>query len=189
MWGYIDSGANFDFDNDVPSLYVRVYRNIYWNWTGDPGSLIICEGISRFPCFWVFFILFPHYMWGYIEVNRMRMTIHNVPSLYVRVYRLHIGNSSRSQRSLIICEGISQGTLTMFSAWRFPNYMWGYIEPQTSGCDSRDVPSLYVMVYRVDASLQYIRVRSLIICEGISTGGSESAENQEFPHYMWGYIA
>lgn len=32
---------------DVPSLYVRVYRAIYYCRRDRAGSLIICEGVSK----------------------------------------------------------------------------------------------------------------------------------------------
>ena len=46
-----------------------------------------------------------------------------VPSLYVRVYRMHTTRTPRQQGSLIICEGVS--TLFFFgdSVVMFPHYM------------------------------------------------------------------
>ena len=69
MWGYIEAGVQLPATTEVPSLYVRVYRATCDIFTVSPGSLIICEGISLRRFFDYALILFPHYMWVYIEIG------------------------------------------------------------------------------------------------------------------------
>ena len=70
MWGYIASRFANSSGVSVPSLYVRVYRNIIRERWTEWGSLIICEGISAFFASGVWIFRFPHYMWGYIVCRR-----------------------------------------------------------------------------------------------------------------------
>ena len=106
-WGYIAEYKTRREEAAVPSLYVRVYRLI-WNlpriWH---CPLIIREGISNnadmiTACRWS-----PHYTWGYIAPADSERLCSCVPSLYVRVYRVHPGFQSLTVSSLIIREGIS----------------------------------------------------------------------------------
>ena len=128
MWGYIGHSWGEPVYESVPSLYVRVYREILRALFAAGCSLIICEGISRF------FIggrpptSFPHYMWGYIGSSDVTIRFSEVPSLYVRVYRLYTAQFILFPSSLIICEGISPREEMRARRWLFPHYMWGYIE-------------------------------------------------------------
>ena len=45
-WGYIVDELEQELSGDVPSLYVRVYRNAVNDWQQERGSLTIREGIS-----------------------------------------------------------------------------------------------------------------------------------------------
>ena len=87
MWGCIESiKCNLHFKT-VPSLYVRVYRNIFNLKTCRNGSLTVCEGVSEPHIYTSGERGFPHCMWGCIEAMFCVMNIQKVPSLYVRVYR------------------------------------------------------------------------------------------------------
>ena len=46
-----------------------------------------------------------------------------VPSLYVRVYRYRDAKNNETQRSLIICEGISYKEIDHVNILTFPHYM------------------------------------------------------------------
>ena len=108
MWGYIDSSAFLQSFSQVPSLYVRVYRQRKRQERREPSSLIICEGISAQWGNCLKKRLFPHYMWGYIGSTINGFAALDVPSLYVRVYRERGWKRKVVERSLIICEGISR---------------------------------------------------------------------------------
>ena len=147
MWGYI-SWFHYAFKpTGVPSLYVRVYRQLLW--TGRKGlrSLIICEGISWWHYSFKPTGLFPHYMWGYIVNLLARFLFLWVPSLYVRVYRFKPGDTRINYGSLIICEGISEHVQEAAEMLPFPHYMWGYIGHWKNVRNLLNVPSLYVRVY------------------------------------------
>ena len=189
MWGYIAPSKKDEMIETVPSLYVRVYRRKISGEAFEPGSLIICEGISLWEQINLKKWLFPHYMWGYIEVYFNKDMNDCVPSLYVRVYRSSPSSHKSLFSSLIICEGISYGREISEKDELFPHYMWGYITATNfSSCPS-GVPSLYVRVYRTRGTPEEQKRRSLIICEGISRARRNARAAEEFPHYMWGYIA
>ena len=130
MWGYILKIICYNYHVFVPSLYVRVYRAFSIASTDQQSSLIICEGISRARRDARTADEFPHYMWGYIPFSELYHIFNPVPSLYVMVYRLKKLVGTRSERSIIICEGISQEWVKPKMNFLFPHYMWGYI---TSG--------------------------------------------------------
>ena len=148
MWGYIAVMKTKVRHRLVPSLYVRVYRvktpyTIYTN-----RSLIICEGISFLDWRIRRWLLFPHYMWGYIILQLYHQYYQGVPSLYVRVYHAAVWPALHGARSLIICEGISSWHSGNFTSPKFPHYMWGYIVISGQFAARRPVPSLHVSVYR-----------------------------------------
>ena len=69
MWGYIIWRAYLWKWQCVPSLYARVYRCMS-RWKNRLRcSLIIREGISDKSLTSYDYGLFPHYMWGYIEIG------------------------------------------------------------------------------------------------------------------------
>ena len=189
MWGYIVISDTEPFCDNVPSLYVRVYRECCWFIPGGRRSLIICEGISKVKEEVARNGRFPHYMWGYIEPNRPKGCYCWVPSLYVRVYREKVCNNSNTKSSLIICEGISSALRTADREPMFPHYMWGYIDIADQLEEESVVPSLYVMVYHIFCNINCSENSSLIICEGISMITCSRSCCLAFPHYMWGYIA
>ena len=151
-------------------------------------SLIICEGISSKIDRQKELKAFPHYMWGYIDLETLSERKFAVPSLYVRVYRLIVSSGQDWLGSLIICEGISPKSRYNNRKQTFPHYMWGYIESYFRGVEDRLVPSLYVRVYRKGTLWGHTETRSLIICEGISSWHSGNFTSPKLPHYMWGYI-
>ena len=108
MWGYIGFRHKQGRKQQVPSLYVRVYRSGSFAYEGKWSSLIICEGISPDILDLRYKWLFPHYMWGYIGTGGVIVKKSDVPSLYVRVYHSRQNGARTDNRSLIICEGISQ---------------------------------------------------------------------------------
>ena len=154
----------------------------------NPGSLIICEGISLKTLTTAPALKFPHYMWGYIGRVRGCSVWQTVPSLYVRVYRRGTGFLWKTHSSLIICEGISDEKRHTFTGTPFPHYMWGYIEICKRHGLEIEVPSLYVRVYHLNAYNAGQIICSLIICEGISEIAVPVRIFRLFPHYMWGYI-
>ena len=168
MWGYIGRTPTNPKKRSLPSLYVRVYRVQICQLVRRQCSLIICEGISQHNSREVNRMRFPHYMWGYIGILRFRCLNIQVPSLYVRVYRMSERNGLPIMSSLIICEGISHITGKIILQRLFPHYMWGYIEFFSGTLKEREVPSLYVRVYRSSKYCCSFRLCSLIICEGIS---------------------
>ena len=127
-------------------------------------------------------------MWGYIGAWDHLVREREVPSLYVRVYRVHLYETLTPERSLIICEGISLTANGNITVWRFPHYMWGYIVLRTQNAPFMKVPSLYVRVYHQHGKLLKSLKCSLIICEDISAQSAADRRQQPFPHYMWGYI-
>ena len=159
MWGCIAGDLPEIAAEMVPSLYVRVYRDVSRDLGHSSGSLIICEGVSDksifYPCKWAFL----HYMWGYINTRP-------------RQCGAILG-------SLIICEGISINHPKTHLIEGFPHYMWGYIKPGRLFVCSRTVPSLYVRVYRVTACGHLSQTRSLIIREGISKSAMASFRHQK----------
>ena len=188
MWGYIGTRSRGGRDAAVPSLYVRVYRAFSIAITDQQSSLIICEGISRARRDARTAEEFPHYMWGYIPFSELYHIFNPVPSLYVMVYRLKKLVGTRSERSIIICEGISQEWVKPKMNFLFPHYMWGYISSASLFSFISFVPSLYVRVYRTSFSTLQTVSCSLIICEGISSWHSGNFTSPKFPHYMWVYI-
>ena len=128
-------------------------------------------------------------MWGYIVFCKIIHDKYWVPSLYVRVYRCSVPVLFCILSSLTICEGISLGRIIYRANLPFPHYMWGYIAlPRASG-RAKQVPSLYVRVYRTAARIWTRKTSSLTICEGISADPFAPTLKNMFPHYMWGYIA
>ena len=87
MWGYIAATGAERRVRRLPSLYVRVYHQHGKLLKSLKCSLIICEGISGTLIFGGWWILFPHYMWGYIPPAGRTAKRSFVPSLYMRVYR------------------------------------------------------------------------------------------------------
>ena len=71
MWGYIVLRTQNAPFMKVPSLYVRVYHQHGKLLKSLKCSLIICEGISGTLIFGGWWILFPHYMWGYITSGQV----------------------------------------------------------------------------------------------------------------------
>ncbi len=184
MWGYIGRSSTSTAKRCVPSLYVRVYRRYYVMAIKHDGSLIICEGISYATANLGQIHQFPHYMWGYIVLILCGFTRSPVPSLYVRVYHRLEVDEMRSVGSLIICEGISQESPAAKRPFRFPHYMWGYIDRRNQKRRIGRVPSLYVRVYRAWALFWRVSQSSLIICEGISVTPPSDSRCQAFHHYM-----
>ena len=111
-----------------------------------------------------------------------------VPSLYVRVYRLYICQWHQGRGSLTIREGISLVPAVVMMHSRFPHYTWGYIIQVIRESYNRGVPSLYVRVYRLLPVIVSALWCSLTIREGISEKKQLQQQNAEFPHYTWGYI-
>ena len=148
MWGYIDGLPVKCWRGQVPSLYVRVYRRLILSQIAMCCSLIICEGISYASAVSSRHNGFPHYMWGYIANRTAQQCKNDIPSLYVRVYRLLSCLRIFQCCSLIICEGISEENLEEFRKQLFPHYMWGYIVISGQFAARRPVPSLHVSVYR-----------------------------------------
>ena len=189
MWGYIVGKKKNLKNSVVPSLYVRVYHHDGQRNLVDCSSLIICEGISPGEYKINQAISFPHYMWGYIVLQKSVFVSYAVPSLYVRVYHWSRPWLWYRGCSLIICEGISNGGYATSTSYVFPHYMWGYIPESPAGVKKDPVTSLYVRVYQGFLTLAEQRQRSLIICEGISPKIWIMCLFRMFPHYMWGYIA
>ena len=148
MWGCIDGRRGAVTTQYVPSLYVRVYRPPHIHTGRIICSLIICEGVSAFLLFSLFYLVLPHYMWGCIALKAWMKAVQGAPSLYVRVYRPYSLHQICRWRSLIICEGVS--------------------ELKKCYEQLQDAPSLYVRVYRSYHWFRWHLQRSLIICEGVS---------------------
>ena len=146
-WGYIDVKCPGAYLPAVPSLYVRVYRAIYWQRTQDASSLTIREGISSHNGSQILWRTFPHYTWGYIAVLCFTHFGFIVPSLYVRVYRTKMYSIFITTRSLTIREGISLSVSKSGQRDGFPHYTWGYIGIERRWKVIYFVPSLYVRVY------------------------------------------
>ena len=187
-WGYIIyDAAKFGLPV-VPSLYVRVYRHCRRQAYHYRSSLTIREGISPTAVIKKELSWFPHYTWGYIELERAPFKKQVVPSLYVRVYRNTIWDSSGYIGSLTIREGIS--CVQFFKVWAlaFPHYTWWYIGIIKTGAKMNPVPSLYVRVYHVGGARLVFSGCSLTIREGISQRTTPRHAAGQFPHYTWGYI-
>ena len=168
-WGYIVVKNHECKSHHVPSLYVRVYRIYNSILTHKTRSLTIREGISYKTAAQIIKDGFPHYTWGYIDLNPRKLFLLPVPSLYVRVYRKR--------------DEWPKG------GHPFPHYTWGYIVLSAIRFWLPAVPSLYVRVYRVGSSDFWFLDRSLTIREGISSGTVFQTLRILFPHYTWGYIA
>ena len=128
-------------------------------------------------------------MWGCIVQKQLEVYKPYVPSLYVRVYRKAVSLPSLPYRSLIICEGVSIEAAVIIWEFLFPHYMWGCIAFILACFHERNVPSLYVRVYRYSSSSVLSYECSLIICEGVSWTITRARASRGFPHYMWGCIA
>ena len=167
-WGYIVVKNHECKSHHVPSLYVRVYRIYNSILTHKTRSLTIREGISYKTAAQIIKDGFPHYTWGYIDLNPRKLFLLPVPSLYVRVYRKR--------------DEWPKG------GHPFPHYTWGYIVLSAIRFWLPAVPSLYVRVYRkISLSAQKSRC-SLTIREGISRWFIWFLISWPFPHYTWGYI-
>ena len=147
---------------------MRVYRGKWYNSVFITSSLTIREGISPTPAARVCAGLFPHYTWGYIDLNPRKLFLLPVPSLYVRVYRKR--------------DEWPKG------GHPFPHYTWGYIVQAVVPFGKIPVPSLYVRVYRREQRRDMRQVSSLTIREGISHWKRGSSFVRWFLHYTWGYI-
>ena len=188
-WGYIAVQPWKQFFTDVPSLYVRVYQQhlkpqnkpfmvpslyvrVYHTLTEyiskSRCSLTIREGISALSDSKEDDHRFPHYTWGYIDRANRFDDLQAVPSLYVRVYRLHLPTGENEARSLTIREGISLKVGALFMRQGFPHYTWGYIGTLKQFYADLKVPSLYVRVYRKCSARWSGKPCSLTIREGIS---------------------
>ena len=131
-WGCIALYSVFFFLGLVPSLYVRVYRPEADLTTGKWRSLTIREGVSPYqehvsPIQW-----FPHYTWGCIGYLKRAIIGEEVPSLYVRVYRVSKKREIFSRCSLTIREGVSRVLSLAIYHQAFPHYTWGCIEVKLS---------------------------------------------------------
>ena len=168
MWGCIAEKNRLQEKLPAPSLYVRVYRPPHIHTGRIICSLIICEGVSAFLLFSLFYLVLPHYMWGCIALKAWMKAVQGAPSLYVRVYRPYSLHQICRWRSLIICEGVS--------------------ELKKCYEQLQDAPSLYVRVYRSYHWFRWHLQRSLIICEGVSQRKSKTGWTFQLPHYMWGCI-
>ena len=167
-WGYIEVIWTIGNQNDVPSLYVRVYRHNDRQFDIDKGSLTIREGISEFNEYKYIVLWFPHYTWGYIAPFSLITAA---------------GNCSLTIREGISGEWVSEAVLLMF-----PHYTWGYIICHAYRRNKDNVPSLYVRVYRTKRTDLTQTLCSLTIREGISLKVGALFMRQGFPHYTWGYI-
>ena len=189
MWGCIEYGFLTRSRNQVPSLYVRVYRGKCWQYTETASSLTVCEGVSFFNCLSDCQIWFPHYMWGCIGLKQLEFTGGIVPSLYVRVYHDTAGENRAAQRSLTVCEGVSFICIPFLNNAGFPHCMWGCIERKEICRNRVKVPSLYVRVYRGFCNHADRTSGSLTVCEGVSPKPNPYNNPIAFPHCMWGCIA
>ena len=126
-WGYIVTQWQSNFMTNVPSLYVRVYREKGGYVLTVTCSLTIREGISECEKTMIISEPFPHYTWGYIDITNGRRTTTPVPSLYVRVYRTENEVLLLWDGSFTIREGISKRNAKKDAKIAFPHYMWGYI--------------------------------------------------------------
>ena len=187
-WGYIAALSSHNQSKEVPSLYVRVYRAIYWQRTQDASSLTIREGISSHNGSQILWRTFPHYTWGYIAVLCFTHFGFIVPSLYVRVYRTKLYSIFITTRSLTIREGISLSVSKSGQRDGFPHYTWGYIDITNGRRTTTPVPSLYVRVYRTENEVLLLWDGSFTIRDGISKRNAKKDAKIAFPHYMWGYI-
>ena len=168
---------------------MRVYHNKICSHKRQTCSLTIREGISPKQIPANLLKLFPHYTWGYIQKMLNHLTETGVPSLYVRVYRGQNALFFLSSSSLTIREGISTGKKTLYRAYVFPHYTWGYIARQ----EDKKAMAAGSLTIREGISVVFCtRFKSwfcsLTIREGISKVKEEVARNGRFPHYTWGYI-
>ena len=187
-WGYIIAPHCLGLLSYVPSLYVRVYHLWCCQIWFARCSLTIREGISALQAAGIPLPQFPHYTWGYIELERAPFKKQVVPSLYVRVYRLSRCTIRQNPRSLTIREGISFFIIIFAVYIMFPHYTWGYIGTPSEIHRAILVPSLYVRVYRVFSFSRSGHLRSLTIRDGISASSRPGRKWIPFPHYTWGYI-
>ena len=188
MWGYITLNSSAICRVDVPSLYVRVYHSVRGCQNTRGGFLTVCEGISRKRVRGLQGRQFPHCMWGYIDGRLSAREIVGVPSLYVRVYRIHGDWCRKIVGSLTVCEGISSVVFCQWHWYEFPHCMWGYIDRIRIVCRMAAVPSLYVRVYRLFHIFFLRRQGPLTVCEGVSLTSTLSNSSKMFPHCMWGCI-
>ena len=137
------------------------------------GSLTVCEGISHSRRLVPENCRFPYCMWGYIVCCLLSVALIWVPSLYVRVYRPYQNCLQNGCSSLTVCEGVSPFSYLFFASPRSPHCMWGCITYEHVVKLIKDVPSLYVRVYRGFALIVIIINCSLTVCEGVSCGFSE----------------
>ena len=188
-WGCIVLSAFQYISVLVPSLYVRVYRCRRAPVTLHASSLTIREGVSDIGRMWEICWTFPHYTWGCIAGYTRALQRWQVPSLYVRVYRLDCRNRTMFRCSLTIREGVSHRLLLSGTPASFPHYTWGCIAYRIRMVVTQRVPSLYVRVYQ---GLNYRLLpgySSLTIREGVSYPHGFPAGGLLFPHYTWGCIA
>ena len=100
MWGCIARSSKQSITQEVPSLYVRVYRKELLPDRRLCGSLIVCECISGANEFSCVHIWFPHCVWGYIGICKK-------------------GEPERVN-SLTVCECISKKWSNFFARFWFP---------------------------------------------------------------------
>ena len=172
----------------VPSLYVRVYRRKINTGADGSSSLTIREGVSRSRKTRTGCGEFPHYTWGCIIFLAKTNPSYPVPSLYVRVYLPAVGFSLPAVCSLTIREGVSTIRGTGLMNETFPHYTWGCIIWFFTRQNKKDVPSLYVRVYRRFKLCVNFGGCSLTIREGVSSIFVVISNIFLFPHYTWGCI-
>ena len=114
--------------------------------------------------------------------------IQDVPSLYVRVYHLERWIRIFLRCSLTIREGVSFASCYCVCPLVFPHYTWGCIAKHKAQKEVKEVPSLYVRVYRTEKLWEWRFTSSLTIREGISKWIQRIWLDITFPHYTWGYI-
>ena len=128
-------------------------------------------------------------MWGCIGGENCGRILKRVPSLYVRVYRHSFQMAYQRTRSLIICEGVSPEYTSREWWTAFPHYMWGCIVVLYLNSGEKQVPSLYVRVYRQAQCHHSSQGCSLTIREGVSGKFATVWSRNRFPHYTWWCIA
>ena len=168
MWGCIVKDNVVKAFNDVPSLYVRVYRKRFRRNKIKNCSLTIREGVSVEPLTLDVFTTFPHYTWGCIALLERSATRQTVPSLYVRVYRACLVRRLMCIRSLTIREGVSRRQIVGKTEVEFPHYTWGCIDELKIKLRVLFVSSLYVRVYHLFVLSAIGITGSLTIREGVS---------------------
>ena len=185
MWGCIGWFCLILCEQVVPSLYVRVYRNLQRAEGRRWRSLTVCEGVSSNLAASSVSRKFPHCMWGCIDNIYDIYFKSLVPSLYVRVYRICRRAAPHQPSSLTVCEGVSYYQVEEKDGLKFPHCMWGCIGRQQLRPDRAAVPSLYVRVYRPLCLHIAMLFGSLIVCESVSILLTLWRNYDRFTHCIW----